>query len=32
MLVDIDKLLIAKRGEILSIADKYGAHIGRICD
>jgi len=32
MLVDIDKLLIAKRGEILSIAAKYGAHNVRILD
>ncbi len=30
MLVDIDKLLITKRGEILSIAAKYGAHNVRI--
>jgi len=30
MLVDIDKLLKAKRGEILSIAAKYGAHNVRI--
>lgn len=28
--MDIDKLLIAKRGEILSIAAKYGAHNVRI--
>ena len=30
MLVDINKLLKAKRGEILSIAAKYGAHNVRI--
>ena len=30
MLVDIDKLLKTKRGEILSIAAKYGAHNVRI--